>query len=62
MSCDKYIDLKINIHTAAVIRDQLFQDTKRDSYDYPPQRTVDIRGVIIALDRAIEASLEDHHE
>ncbi len=62
MSCDKDIDLKINIHTAAIVRDQLFQDTKQDSYEFPGQRTIAIRSAIIALDRAIEQNLEDHHE
>ena len=62
MSCDKNINLTLNVHTAAVVRDQLFQDTRQDSYEFPGQRTIAIRSAIIALDRAIEQNLEDHHE
>jgi len=61
VSCEKDIDLKINIHTAAIIRDQLFQDTKQDSYEFPGERTVAIRSVIQQLDEQIESNLPEDH-
>ncbi len=60
MSCDKNINLTLNVHTAAVVRDQLFQDTKQDSYEFPGQRTIAIRTATVALDEQIEEALKDH--
>jgi len=57
MSCDIDVDVKVNIHIAAIVREALFQYTKQDSYEFPGQRTVAIRGMILALDEAIEANL-----
>ena len=34
VSCDINIDLKLNIHDAALIRSALFQYTKQDSYEH----------------------------
>ena len=62
MSCDINIDLKLNIHDAALIRAALFQYTKQDSYDFPGQRTVIIREFIKQLDEQIEANLPDAHD
>ena len=60
MSCDKNINLTLNVHTAAVVRDQLFQVTKQDSYEFPGQRTIALRTAIVALDEQIEEALKDH--
>jgi len=57
MSCDTNVDLSVNIHTAAIVREALFQYTKQDSYEFPGQRTIAIRDMILALDEAIEANL-----
>ena len=57
MSCDINIDLKLNIHDAALIREYLFLHTKKDSYEFPSQRTVTIRNCIRQLDEQIEANL-----
>ncbi len=35
MSCNIDIDLKLNIHDAALIRGSLFQHTRQDSYEFP---------------------------
>ena len=61
MSCDINIDVKLNIHDAALIRAALFQYTKQDSYEFPSQRTVIIRDFIRQLDDQIEANLPDDH-
>ena len=62
MSHDISIDLKLNIHDAALIRAALFQYTKQDSYEFPSQRTVTIRDFIRQLDEQIEANLPDAHD
>jgi len=62
MSCDISIDLKLNIHEAALIRTYLFQHTKQDSYEFPSQRAVIIRKFIQQLDEQIEANLPEDHD
>tara|TARA_B100001063_G_C16539678_1_gene440642 strand:+ start:162 stop:359 length:198 start_codon:yes stop_codon:yes gene_type:complete len=62
VSCDKNINLTLNVHTAAVVRDQLFQDTRQDSYEFPGQRTIALRTAIVALDEQIEEALKDHED
>jgi|TARA_B100000925_G_scaffold91335_1_gene66223 hypothetical protein len=62
VSCDINIDLKLNIHDAALIRSALFQYTKQDSYEFPGQRTVIIREFIKQLDEQIESNLPDAHD
>ena len=62
MSCDINIDLKVNIHDAALVRAYLFLHTKKDSYEFPSERTVIIRDFIRQLDEQIEANLPDAHD
>ncbi len=62
MSCDINIDLKLNIHDAALVRAYLFLHTKQDSYEFPSQRTVVIRNFIQQLDEQIEANLPEDHD
>ena len=62
MSCDINIDIKLNIHQAAVIREYLFLHTKQDSYEFPSQRTLMIRDFILKLDEQIEANLPEDHD
>ena len=62
MSCNIDIDLKLNIHDAALIRSALFQHTKQDSYDFPSTRTSIIRDFIRQLDEKIEANLPEDHD
>ena len=62
MSCNIDIDLKLNIHDAALIRGSLFQYTKQDSYEFPSARTVIIREFIRQLDEQIEANLPEDHD
>ena len=62
MSCDINIDLKVNIHDAALVRAFLFLHTKQDSYEFPSQRTVIIRDFIRQLDEQIEANLPEDHD
>ena len=62
MSCNIDIDLKVNIHDAALVRAYLFQHTKQDSYEFPSQRTVSIRKFIQHLDEQIETNLPEDHD
>jgi len=59
MSCDKNIDVTLNIHDAMTVRESLFRYTAQDSYELPGQRTIAIRKVIVALDERIEEALKD---
>ena len=62
MSCNIDIDLKLNIHDAALIRAALFQYTKQDSYEFPSATTSTIRDFIRQLDEQIEANLPEDHK
>ena len=62
MSCNIEIDLKLNIHDAALVRAYLFLHTKQDSYEFPSQRTLIIRDFIRQLDEQIEANLPEDHD
>jgi|TARA_A200000159_G_scaffold154747_1_gene167874 hypothetical protein len=61
VSCNIDIDLKLNIHDAALIRSYMFQHTKQDSYEFPSARTLIIRKFIQQLDEQIEANLPEDH-
>ena len=61
MSCDINIDIKLNIHDAALIREFLFRQTKQDSYEFPGQQTIIIREFIRQMDEQIEANLPEDH-
>jgi hypothetical protein len=59
MSCDKNIDVTLDLHDAAAVRAALFQATAQDSYEFPGTRTQAIRRVIVALDEKIEEAVKD---
>ena len=59
MSCNIDIDLKLNIHDAALIRAAMFQYTKQDSYEFPSQRTIEIREAIVILDEEISKKVSE---
>ena len=62
MSCGKNVTVELSVHQAAAVRQELFRATKQDSYEFPGQRTVSVREVIVKLDEAIESALEHDHE
>jgi hypothetical protein len=55
---DKTVTIELNIRVAAAVRETLFRTTKEDSYEFPSERTLDIRSVIVALDEQIQATLD----
>ena len=62
MSCGKKVTVELSVHQAATVREALFRSTKQDSYEFPSQRTVAIREVIVNLDELIEAALKEEEE
>jgi hypothetical protein len=55
---DKIITIELDIRVAAAVRETLFRTTKQDSYEFPSERTVDIRNAIVALDEQIQSALD----
>ena len=58
------INVTLELRQAAAVRDALFRSTKQDSYEFPSQRTIEIREAIVILDEEIgkqvsEISKED---
>lgn len=53
------IDIKLELRQAAAVREALFRSTAQDSYEFPSQRTVEIREAIGVLDAAIEEATKD---
>ena len=50
----KMINVELELRQAAAVREALFRSTSQDSYEFPSQRTVDIRAAIMALDSELE--------
>ena len=57
MTKEKQVTIKMDVHTAAAVRQVLFDAQKGYTYDEAsvPPRVVDIRGVIVQLDDNIGA-------
>lgn len=53
------ISIEMELRQAAAVREALFRSTEQDSYEFPSQRTVEIREVIVVLDAAIDKQLEE---
>ena len=53
------ITVTLGLRQAAAVREALFRSTAQDSYEFPSQRTVEIREAIIILDEEIEKILND---
>lgn len=58
MSKDKKVTVKMNVRQAAAIRQILFEHQKGYSYEFIPERIVDIREVIKEIDNQIESVIE----
>ena len=53
------ITVTLGLRQAAAVREALFRSTAQDSYEFPSQRTVEIREAIIILVEKIEESLSE---
>ena len=60
MTKEKQVTIKMDVRSAAVVRQLLFEHQKGYTYDETsvPPRIIDIRSVIISLDEKIGAALE----
>ena len=52
------VNVTFKLRTAAAVRDALFRSTAQDSYEFPSQRTIDVREAIMLLDDAISDVVE----
>lgn len=61
MSKEKQITIKMNVRTAAAVRQVLFDSQKGYTYDEVsiPPRIADIRSVILEIDEKIEAQVKE---
>ena len=57
MTKEKKVTLKVDVRTAAVVRQVLFEAQKGYGLEYTPERIVDIRSVIQDLDDNIGSVL-----
>ena len=57
MTKDKKVTIKLDVRTAAVVRQVLFESQRGYSYDHTPERILDIRSVIQDLDDNIGSVL-----
>ena len=47
------VTVTLELRQAAAVRDALFRSTPPDSYEFPSQRTIEIREAIVLLDEEI---------
>ena len=53
------ITITLELRQAAAVRDSLFRSTAQDSYEFPSERTVEIRNAIIQLDEEISKKVSE---
>lgn len=59
MTKDKKVTLEMSVYQAAAVREALFRSTSQDSYEFPSQRTIEIREAIVILDKHIEEAINE---
>ena len=57
MTKQKQVAIKMDVRSAAAVRQVLFENQKGHSYEFPSERINDIRRVILDLDEKIGAVL-----
>ena len=53
------INIELELRQAVAVRDALFRSTAQDSYEFPSQRTIEIRKAIIILDEEISKKVSE---
>ena len=53
------INVTLKLRQAAAVRDALFRSTAQDSYEFPSQRTIEIRQAILILDEEISKEVSE---
>jgi hypothetical protein len=56
---EKSVSITMNLRSAAVIRQILFEHQKGYSYEFPPERINDVRNVIQEIDKRIEEQIKE---
>ena len=51
------INIELELRQAAAVREALFRSTSQDSYEFPSQRTIEIREAIVILDEEINSQV-----
>lgn len=51
------INVTLELRQAAAVRDALYRSTAQDSYEFPSQRTIEIREAIVILDEEINSQI-----
>ena len=51
------VTVTFELRQAAAVRDALFRSTVQDSYEFPSQRTIEIREAIVILDEEISSQV-----
>ena len=51
------INVTLELRQAAAVRDALYRSTAQDSYEFPSQRTIEIREAIVILDEEINSQV-----
>lgn len=59
MTKDKQVTIKMDLRSAAAIRQVLYEHQKGHSYDFASERITDIRKVILDLDDKISAIISE---
>ena len=53
------INIELELRQAVAVRDALFRSTAQDSYEFPSQRTIEIREAIVILDEEISSQVSE---
>jgi hypothetical protein len=53
------INIELELRQAAAVREALFRSTSQDSYEFPSQRTIEIREAIVILDEQISKKVSE---
>ena len=53
------INIELELRQAAAVREALFRSTSQDSYEFPSQRTIEVREAIRILDEEIGKVVDD---
>ena len=53
------INIELELRQAAAVREALFRSTSQDSYEFPSQRTIEIRKAIVILDEEISSQVSE---
>ena len=53
------VTVTLELRQAAAVREALFRSTSQDSYEFPSQRTIEVREAIRILDEEISKVVDD---